>query len=148
MLANSKPSVTSLGPLTVKRQPPRQGGPPLAVTSLVESTSGGSLRVQLHSRGHSPLMSRLCSALAGDWSSRGAWEMSPSDLPDTSTVYRGASGSIGSRDNTGVRNVVNALYAAIMQFCRPDHESDQIQCMCMVICTDIERQPMRSHYFL
>ena len=47
VLANSKPSVTSLGPLTVKRQPPRQGGPPLAVTSLAESTSGGSLRVQL-----------------------------------------------------------------------------------------------------
>ena len=100
VLTNSKPSVTSLGPLTVKRQPPRQDGPPLAVTSLVTDSRVhlGSLRVQLHSRGHSPLMS-LATVLSG-WLGTGhrarVGEMSPSDLPDTSTVYRGASGSIGS----------------------------------------------------
>ena len=80
VLTNSKPSVTSLGPLTVKRQPPRQDSPPLAVTSLVTDSRVhlGSLRVQLHGcSGHSPLMSsRLCSGWGLVRSSR-AWGRCP-----------------------------------------------------------------------
>ena len=96
VLANSKPSVTSLGPLTVKRQPPRQGSPPLAVTSLVTDSRVhlGSLRVQLHSRGHSPLMSRLCSGW-GLVIARVGWRCPPLICPTRPLSTEGPVGPLG-----------------------------------------------------